>query len=225
MAKKNKTTSQFEIDNNSVTTKNTLEETISSIIDNTTPVKFKKLRMDAVIPTYAHDGDVGMDMTAIAVEYDRDLDTYVYHTGIACESEYKIAGMGFPRSSNKRTNCYLTNSVGVIDSAIYRGDICWCYKNRTSIHERIVMEALHQYSMAPWWQKITQNQRLNLFAKYQESATTYYLDNALDYAPYRVGERVGQLVFLRCPLVNGTEVNELNEETERGTDGFGSTGK
>ena len=31
-------------------------------------VGFKKLSKDAVIPTYAHEGDVGMDLTAISVE-------------------------------------------------------------------------------------------------------------------------------------------------------------
>ena len=30
-------------------------------------IKFKKLVPEAVIPSYAHDGDVGMDMTAISV--------------------------------------------------------------------------------------------------------------------------------------------------------------
>jgi hypothetical protein len=33
--------------------------------------QLKKLDEKAVIPTYAHDGDVGMDLTAISVDYDR----------------------------------------------------------------------------------------------------------------------------------------------------------
>ena len=49
-------------------------------------IKFKKLNQNAVIPTYAHDGDVGMDLTAIDVEYDQEKDMYIYHTGLACES-------------------------------------------------------------------------------------------------------------------------------------------
>ena len=35
-------------------------------------IRFKKLDENAVIPSYAHDGDVGMDMTAISVEYDEE---------------------------------------------------------------------------------------------------------------------------------------------------------
>ena len=46
-------------------------------------VKIKKLHPDAVIPSYVHNGDVGMDMTAISVEYDVEKDMYIYHTGLA----------------------------------------------------------------------------------------------------------------------------------------------
>ena len=47
-------------------------------------VKFKKLDDNAIIPSFAHDGDIGMDLTATSVEYDKDRDMYVYHTGLAC---------------------------------------------------------------------------------------------------------------------------------------------
>ena len=41
-------------------------------------LKLKKLDERAVIPTYAHDGDVGMDLTAIDVEYDKEKDMYPF---------------------------------------------------------------------------------------------------------------------------------------------------
>ena len=41
-------------------------------------IKLKKLDERAVIPSYAHDGDVGMDLTAIDVDYDRENDMYIY---------------------------------------------------------------------------------------------------------------------------------------------------
>lgn len=41
---------------------------------------------------------------------------------------------------------------------------------------------------------------------------------------YQVGDRVAQLVITSCPKVELEEVNEL-EKTERGDQGFGSTGK
>ena len=41
---------------------------------------------------------------------------------------------------------------------------------------------------------------------------------------YNVGDRVGQLIILPYPKVNLKEVQELSD-TERSTDGYGSTGK
>lgn len=41
---------------------------------------------------------------------------------------------------------------------------------------------------------------------------------------YQVGERIGQLIIIPYPQITFKEVNELSE-TERGNDGFGSSGK
>ena len=41
---------------------------------------------------------------------------------------------------------------------------------------------------------------------------------------YDIGDRVGQLVIVELPFVQVTEVDELSS-TERGSGGFGSTGK
>jgi dUTP pyrophosphatase len=41
---------------------------------------------------------------------------------------------------------------------------------------------------------------------------------------YTIGDRIAQLVIMPVPLVQFVEVDELSE-TERGTDGHGSTGK
>ena len=45
-------------------------------------VKIKKLHPDAVIPSYSHDGDVGMDMTAIEqIEKAWDNQAFFFVTG------------------------------------------------------------------------------------------------------------------------------------------------
>ena len=45
----------------------------------------------------------------------------------------------------------------------------------------------------------------------------------MQYAPYKVGERIAQMVVLPYPNVKINEREELSE-TERGSGGFGSTG-
>jgi dUTP pyrophosphatase len=44
------------------------------------------------------------------------------------------------------------------------------------------------------------------------------------YEIYQVGDRIGQLIILPYPQIEFQEVKELNE-TERGKNGFGSSGK
>lgn len=47
----------------------------------------------------------------------------------------------------------------------------------------------------------------------------------LEGREYAVGERVGQLVILELPQIDFKEVHEFEEETDRGTGGWGSSGR
>lgn len=92
-------------------------------------VKIKKLHEEAVIPSYAKPGDAGLDLTAVSYDYKEDIDCHVYGTGIAVEIPEGYVGLLFPRSSNRKTESYLTNHVGVVDSG-YRGEIMLSFKTR-----------------------------------------------------------------------------------------------
>lgn len=159
-------------------------------------LKMKRIMPTAVIPTYAHNGDVGMDMTCVWAEYDPEYDQYIYHTGLAMESDYGFGVFLFPRSSNCKTDAYLTNHVGIVDTYLYRGEVQFRYKNRTP----------YRKSFKEW---ITG--RVDL-------------DRVMSKAPYRAGDRVGQMVVFPYPQVDIVVTDELSD-TERGTGGFGSTGK
>lgn len=97
-------------------------------------VKIKKLSDKAVIPSYAHDTDAGLDFTVTSYEYKEDIDCHVYGTGLAVEIPEGYVGLCFPRSSNRKTEAYLTNAVGVIDSG-YRGEVMASFKNRTPLNK------------------------------------------------------------------------------------------
>lgn len=79
-------------------------------------VRVKKLVPEAIVPDYAHADDAGMDITCTSVEWDDKNECYMYHTGLAFEVPEGYAMLIFPRSSNRKTDFYLTNSVGVLDS-------------------------------------------------------------------------------------------------------------
>lgn len=185
---------------------------------NSISVKIKRIDDRAVMPKYAHNGDVGMDLTAISVEYDEEHDAYVYHTGWAFESDFNIGQFIFPRSSNKKTDAYLTNSVGIGDSAIYRGEIMVVFKNRTSLEARAVSET---------FKMMNRNEHPNVDDVLSQYETHYesLLNAAKECitAPYQVGDRVAQMVFLFYPTVNLEIVDSLSD-SDRGDGGFGSTG-
>jgi dUTP pyrophosphatase len=202
-------------------------------------VKIKKLDEKAVIPTYAHvtddgvnEGDVGMDMTAISVEWDEKMDCYIYHTGITFETDKGFGVFMFPRSSNRKTDCYLTNSVGIVDSTLYRGEILWCFKSRTSTYQRAETVANKAF-MKSIAKQLTNPFNVLRFNKVLKKANNeaekakeriIEMTRNLEFAPYEVGKRIGQMVVLPYPDVNFEIVKELSE-TSRGEGGHGSTGE
>jgi dUTP pyrophosphatase len=84
-------------------------------------VRIKKINPLAQIPTYAKDGDAGMDVIATSIISDTPTQI-TYGLGIALEIPKGFVGLVFPRSSIRKTGLQLSNSVGVIDSG-YRGEL------------------------------------------------------------------------------------------------------
>lgn len=114
-------------------------------------VKLKRLHKDAVIPTYAKNGDAGMDLTATSIWYEPENNNMCYGTGLAIEIPDGYVGLIFPRSSIAKKDLILSNSVGVIDSG-YRGEITAKFKltedkvyNRYEIGERIAQIIIMPY--------------------------------------------------------------------------------
>lgn len=84
-------------------------------------VKIKRLTETAVIPSYAKEGDAGMDLVVDSIKSE-NIYQICYGFGIAIEIPKGFVGLVFPRSSIYKHGLSLTNSVGVIDSG-YRGEI------------------------------------------------------------------------------------------------------
>lgn len=142
-------------------------------------VKFKKLVEEAVLPARAHEGDAGVDITALSV--DTEINEcgeliIVYHTGIAVEIPEGYVGLLMSRSSVYKKSLAQTNCVAVIDSN-FRGELIVKFRSTTTVIPAV----------------------------------------------YKAGERFAQLVIVPYLQYDVEEAEELSE-TERGTDGFGSTG-
>lgn len=144
-------------------------------------IKIKKLTESAVLPTYAKEGDAGMDLTATWVDFDNEK--YIeYGTGIAVEIPENYMGLIFPRSSNSKYDLQLCNAVGVIDPG-YRGEIKLRFR-------RIINSDNITIGMTPW-NEIT-------------------FDHG-GFEVYTPGERIGQLIIVPRPKVEWEEVDDLSE--------------
>lgn len=220
MAKKTSskvTTTSSPAGDSKLVTGQILAEAIKSAAAKKQAQKVKiKLDENATLPEYAHDGDLGMDVKATAVEYDFLMDAYIYHTGIYCESKRGLGCFLMPRSSIRKTDVSLANGVGLVETFQYRDEIIFTFKPRESRDEKEEAEALHRWSHLPWYKRI--------FTRLTDCIVPMTMEDMLDLKPYDVGDKIGQIVWLNFPNVKLEVVDKLSE-TERGKGGHGSTGK
>ena len=142
-------------------------------------IKVKKLRKNAILPTYGSEEAAGADLYA-CLEQDVTVapgETAFIPTGLSMMIPVGAAGLVYARSGMAcKRGLAPANKVGVIDSD-YRGEF---------------IVVLHNHGSQP--QTVSN------------------------------GERVAQLVVTPVFTPGFTEVDELTG-TERGSGGFGSTGK
>lgn len=164
---------------------------------------FKKLHPDAKIPSYAHEGDAGMDICALE---DTTLPLHIptlVRTGIAAEipDGYEIQVRSRSGLALKGVQVY--NAPGTVDSK-YRGEIgvILMYINRE-------VETEEQGEVSQISGRIA-----------RPSPVAY---NRIS-RKVKAGDKIAQLVLAPVTFADISETEELSE-TERGTNGFGSTGR
>ncbi|GHV34444.1 deoxyuridine 5'-triphosphate nucleotidohydrolase [Bacteroidia bacterium] len=101
-------------------------------------IKFKKLDKNAVVPSKVHNSDTGYDVTAVSIERFSE-NVLAYHTGIAVELPEGWGLQLRPRSSVRKYDLLLCNSVGTIDNA-YRGEIIVSFRLQKALSEAKVYE-------------------------------------------------------------------------------------
>lgn len=176
-------------------------------------IKFTKTHPDAVIPTRGSAGAAAFDLTAVSLK--RAADLYIYDTGLALEIPTGYWGGIYARSSLFFTGLEKCGGVCVIDSD-YRGSI------------------LVMFREVPGDQHA---RRLALHPLFPGKTGLMH--------PYKPGDRIAQLIIQPCVMpvmgvrlfdgiaermavdlepVNFVETDHLSP-TERGTGGYGSTGR
>jgi dUTP pyrophosphatase len=164
-------------------------------------VRIKRLNEDAVIPQYAHEGDVCFDLVAVEDVIIEPGQTKKIPTGWAMQTppDYWIDIR--PRSGiSEKTKLRISNSPGTIDA--YTGEIGVLLDNIATHTNR------------------TRQFVKGIDGRREETTTRYYDENSYII---RKGDRVAQaLVTLKYGAMF-TVVDELTP-TARGAKGFGSSG-
>ena len=205
--------------NSGLLTQDELFDKLERDIDNVS-VKVWRKDKSVPLPTYGKEGDACCDVYAKSIEYDADKDRTIIYTGLhfALPDEYEMELR--PRSSNTKTDVYMPNNPGTLDWG-YRGELLVIFKNRTSSHLYKTLGLIGQSLR----ETIRNNQEAtHILIEAKEEYNQIIEDRA---CPYKVGDRVCQLLVRRREKITWDEVETLEElgTTERSAGGFGHTGK
>lgn len=165
---------------------------------------------EAQAPYQKYITDAGYDLSAASII---ETDNYIeYGTGLAFEIPIGMVGLIFPRSSVTEKELMLKNCVGVIDSE-FRGEVSCRF---AKIIHRAFVDGEHVERKIP------------IFGKEKITKKSNIIDIMIllpgPIKIYKIGDRVCQIIFLTLPQIKLMEAQELSE-SNRGSQGYGSTGK
>lgn len=102
-------------------------------MNNSTTLYIEKCHTDAVLPTYAHEGDAGMDLYSTEDIIIRPGETVLIPTGLKMAIPYGYEVQIRPRSGiSLNTPLRIPNAPGTIDCG-YRDEVCVIMHNSSAI--------------------------------------------------------------------------------------------
>ncbi|MEK4360849.1 dUTP diphosphatase [Paenibacillus sp. FSL M7-1455] len=169
---------------------------------NEIPVKIKRLHQDAIIPKYAKPGDSGFDLVAVEDVIIAPGETALVPTGLAVEIPAGYELQVRPRSGiSLRTKLRVANSPGTVDAG-FRGEV------------KVIVDNIRRVdSVGHIYSRIDGTDRASTCVDAPPRGSYVILK----------GDRIAQAVITPVARANFEVVDELTE-TERGADGFGSSG-
>lgn len=176
-------------------------------------INFVKTHPDAVIPTRGSAGAAGFDLTAVSLR--RAADLYIYDTGLALEIPSGYWGGIYARSSLFFTGLEKCGGVCVVDSD-YRGSILVMFREVPGDQHarRLALHPLFPgktHMMCPYKPGDRIAQLIIQPCVVPVQKTKHY-DDAIEYLP------------LSLEPIEFVETDHLST-TERGGQGYGSTGR
>ena len=170
-------------------------------------VKIKRLHPDAVIPFKKYPSDFCYDVVAVSEEQIAH-NVWKYGLGLALQME---RGLELVQEVNKRGNPYKVFKVSdiYIDMGICPANLSIDFRPRSSV-----------------WRTgmVLSNCEGTIDESYTGEISAVFYHILPDMPRYRVGDRIGQIKIGITLPIEFVEVEEL-ADTDRGTGGYGSTGR
>ena len=164
-------------------------------------VKIKKLSADARLPKKGKEGDFCYDVWAISEE---EIHPNVWRYGLGFKYEIERGELPYLYDYNELCN------YAFMGNLLENFDISIDFRPRSSICDTGMVLSNSEGT-------------LDEFYRGEAKANFYHV---LTYLPrYKVGDKIGQIKVGIAPKVEFEFADEINENTERGEGGFGSTGK
>lgn len=161
-------------------------------------VKIKKISGSAKLPVQGKPGDFCYDVWAVSEE-EVAPNVWMYGLGF----KYEIERGPFYRTM------FSFDPFGkrcVLDDY----NVCISFRPRSSVWKTGM---------------VLSNSEGTLDEFYRGEAKAVFYHVMTNMERYHAGEKIGQIYVTVAPKVEFVEVDEINEDTERGEGGFGSTGK
>lgn len=197
-------------------------------------LQIRKDYSDSIIPTKANPSDIGWDVYAHSmkvvgtklIDNGNDLDSiweeidYIeYDTGISINPCPSTTFDGHyeeyytyldPRSSNRKYNLYMANSVGVIDRK-YRGTVFASFGYKSQGKDMRFYPNFSETSVTSEGLSVSCGPRFGI--KINKNKI------------YNIGDKIGQLIVTKQPYVCIEQKFGEWDATDRGTKGHGSSGR
>ena len=161
-------------------------------------VKIKKLNSNAHMPIQSKPGDFCFDVWAVSEE---EVAPNVWMYGLGFKYEIERDQLYSPFVA-----FYPFEKRNVLDEY----NVCIGFRPRSSIWETGM---------------VLSNSEGTLDEFYRGEAKAVFYHVMTNMERYHAGDRIGQIYLSVAPKAEFVEVEEINESTERGSGGFGSTGK
>lgn len=178
-------------------------------------VKIKKIHTKAFMPERSTAHSAGFDLRAVSINHDTNERYIEYGTGLSFEIPEGHVGLLFQRSSVSKMDLQLRNAVGVLDCD-FRGEVTFRFGNSTFPADSVCPVLMNAV------ESILEQE--TKYDEIYEDATKELEGIKAKLKRYEIGDKIGQLIILPYPKVSFVEAEELTE-TERGTGGYGSSGR